>query len=50
MADLGRWLSEDYRVPDEGAPDRPDDGQSSRRPDDDHGRNSRPSHDAGDDR
>jgi endogenous inhibitor of DNA gyrase (YacG/DUF329 family) len=25
MADLGRWLSEDYRAPDEGLDDVPDD-------------------------
>jgi endogenous inhibitor of DNA gyrase (YacG/DUF329 family) len=25
MADLGRWLTEDYRVPAEAPPDRPDD-------------------------
>jgi endogenous inhibitor of DNA gyrase (YacG/DUF329 family) len=25
MADLGRWLSEDYRVPDESLPDVPED-------------------------
>jgi endogenous inhibitor of DNA gyrase (YacG/DUF329 family) len=25
MADLGRWLSEDYRVPDQAPPDRPED-------------------------
>jgi len=31
MADLGRWLSEDYRVPDETPPDRQDGGQSGRR-------------------
>jgi uncharacterized protein len=25
MADLGRWLREDYRVPGEAPPDRPED-------------------------
>jgi endogenous inhibitor of DNA gyrase (YacG/DUF329 family) len=25
LADLGRWLSEDYRVPDHAPPDRPED-------------------------
>jgi endogenous inhibitor of DNA gyrase (YacG/DUF329 family) len=25
MADLGRWLSEEYRVPEEAPPDRPED-------------------------
>jgi endogenous inhibitor of DNA gyrase (YacG/DUF329 family) len=35
MADLGRWLSEDYRVPDEGQPDGPGDHQNGRRRGDD---------------
>jgi endogenous inhibitor of DNA gyrase (YacG/DUF329 family) len=25
MADLGRWLSEEYRVPEQAPPDRPED-------------------------
>jgi endogenous inhibitor of DNA gyrase (YacG/DUF329 family) len=33
MADLGRWLSEDYRVPAEADGDRPDEND---RKDDDH--------------
>jgi endogenous inhibitor of DNA gyrase (YacG/DUF329 family) len=37
MADLGRWLSEDYRVPDEAAPDRQGGGQSGRHDNEDAG-------------
>jgi hypothetical protein len=35
MADLGRWLSEDYRVPDEATPDRTDDDRPGARDDED---------------
>jgi endogenous inhibitor of DNA gyrase (YacG/DUF329 family) len=34
MADLGRWLSEDYRVPDEAPSDRPEGDPNRRRSDD----------------
>ena len=35
MADLGRWLNEDYRAPDQAPEDRPDGGFG--RPDEDAG-------------
>jgi len=35
MADLGRWLNEDYRVPGEAPGDRPDGGDDGRHRDED---------------